>query len=297
MSDKVDTIRAMQERILSIRDLPTLPVVAVEIMGLVQRDSSSVMDVAQVMYRDPVLTAKVLKLANSAFYGLRRQVETLNQAMVVLGFSEILNLVQSVSVVQAFKDEQFEDSFDLNAFWDHSVGTGEISRALATKVGLRFDGADFTAGLIHDIGKVVLEMYFHEDFTRALKTSRTSETPLYQSERKVLGVDHTEIGTWLAERWTLPERLVDVIQNHHAPLQSSRDKVLVAIVHLANTLAKVANIGFSGDRVVFDLKQDPAWLLLEREAPAMEQFDLARFTFELDDKVERARDFMRIVSS
>ncbi|MBL7033772.1 MAG: HDOD domain-containing protein [Candidatus Delongbacteria bacterium] len=297
MSTGNEAIEVMRDRIQGIRDLPTLPTVAVEIIGLVQRESSSVMDVAQVMYRDPVLTAKVLKLANSAFYGLRRQVETLNQAMVVLGFSEILNLVQSVAVIQAFNDEQFEPSFDLAAFWDHSVGTGEISRALAGEIGLRFDGTDFTAGLIHDIGKIILELYFHQDFERVLKASRTGKTPLYQSERKLWSVDHTEIGSWLAEKWMLPVRLVDVIRHHHNPLNSSTDPALVAVIHLANTFAKTAEIGFSGDRVIFDLKRDPAWAVLKEHAPAIEEFDLERFTFQLEERVDQGRDFLRIVNS
>jgi putative nucleotidyltransferase with HDIG domain len=246
------------------------------------------------MNRDPVLTASVLKLANSAGYSRRGKVETLDQALVVLGYNVISNLVQSFAVIQAFRDREFEDDFDLDAFWDHSVGTAEISRSLAAGIGLNFSGAEFTAGLIHDIGKVILELYYHQDFSRALKASRAGKTPLYESERKIWGVDHTDIGAWLADKWQLPQRLVDVIHNHHNLSAESADPTLVALVHIANTLAKVADIGFSGDRVVFDLKADPAWAVLEQATPEMSSFDLARFTFELEERVEQARDFLRI---
>ncbi len=294
MSNDIKSVAELKEEILGISELPTLPVVVLEIIELVQDEStSSAADVAKAMNRDPVLTASVLRLANTAGYSRRGKVETLDQALVVLGYNVISNLVQSFAVIQAFKDREFEDDFDLDAFWDHSVGTAEISRSLAARIGLNFGGAEFTAGLIHDIGKVILELYYHHDFSRALKASRTGKTPLYVSEQKIWGVDHSDIGAWLAEKWQLPQRLIDVIQNHHNPLAESVDSTLVAVVHLSNTLAKVADIGFSGDRVVFDLKDDPAWGILEQATPEMGKFDLARFTFELEEKVEQARDFLR----
>jgi putative nucleotidyltransferase with HDIG domain len=295
MSNDVKSVTELKEKILGISELPTLPAVVIEIIELVQHESaSSAADVAQVMNRDPVLTASVLRLANSAGYSRRANVETLDQALVVLGYNVISNLVQSFAVIQAFKDREFEEDFDLDAFWDHSVGTAEISRSLAARIGLNFGGAEFTAGLIHDIGKVILELYFHRDFSRALKASRAGKTPLYEKERKIWGVDHTDIGAWLAEKWQLPKRLVDVIHNHHNVQAESDDQTLVAVVHLSNTLAKVADIGFSGDRVVFDLKNNPAWKILEQATPEMGEFDLARFTFELDERVAQARDFLRI---
>lgn len=288
-------LRSVRERITAIRDLPTLPVVASEIMALLEDENSSVMDVARVMYKDPVMTAKVLKLANSAFFGLRRHVESLNQALVVLGMNQIFNLVISISVVKTFDSMELGDDFDLDAFWEHSMGTGEISRVIATKLGFRFEGAEFTSGLLHDIGKVILDQYFHDDFMTALKRSHDEQISLYIAERDIWGVDHAELGAWLGEQWRLPVRIIDVIRDHHKTESDSNDPSLVAVVRLANTFAKISEIGFSGDRVVFNVQDDPAWDILAREVPAIRDMDLARLMFELEEDIERAREFMNIV--
>ena len=292
-----DNLQQLQQRILDISDLPTLPSVAGEIINMIQNEDFSLKDIAAVMQRDPALTAKVLRLANSAGYGVRKEVETLNQAMMILGVNEIFNMVVGIAVVEVFKDHDSSDLFDLDAFWEHAIGTGEISRTLARKLGLRFMGAEFTGGLLHDMGKIIYDQFFHEEFNEALRSSRENRTPLWQEEKRIFGVDHAELGAWLARNWKLPERLVEVVEYHHRENDARVDPALVAVVSLADTFAKIAGIGFSGDKTHFHLPEHPSWKVLGEHVPALRDLDVVRFTYELEEDLERAREFAAIIHS
>jgi HD-like signal output (HDOD) protein len=249
----------------SLETLPSLPKVVSELLRLLGDRDYSMRQLMEQVRQDPALTARVLKVANSARFGRPREIESLNQALVVLGEREIQNLVTTISVMRSFEMGGGRGRLRHERFWAHSVGCAEMSQHIASCFGLRFFGSDFIAGLLHDVGKVILDQHFHAEFTDCLGLTESLGLPLFEAERRLLGVDHAEIGAWLAMRWQLPGSLVEAIQAHHDANSDSVNSQLVACVRLANHLIKDEALSVLGEENLWDIEMDPAWAALSRQ--------------------------------
>lgn len=292
MQTNLDKIKDL---ILSIKDLPTLPTVAMQVMSLTQDPESSMSDIVTVIQNDPAITTKILRISNSAFYGMRQKIDSINRALVVLGMNEVNNLITSISVFKTFPISHDKPSFDREKFWEHCALTGEIAKNISVKLGMKIMSEVFTAGLLHDVGKIIMDQYFHDQFTEALELSYSQKIPLYDAEKQVFGVNHAQIGGWIAERWKLPRNLTDSILYHHKPDRSMNYKLLTAIVDIANTFSKIADCSFSGEQVQVVIEETTAWSLISAEIPAVNNIDLAKFTFELENMAINAKDFISVV--
>jgi putative nucleotidyltransferase with HDIG domain len=286
----------IKQQILSIGDLPTLPHVAIEVSRLANSSTSGMSDLVRIIHNDPALTTKVLKIANSAFYGMPKRIESLNMALVVLGMKEINHLVTSICVFKAFPVVPGRPTFDREQFWEHSAGCGEIAKVIAHKLSIRVHGVEFTAGLLHDVGKIILDQYFHDEFLEALDISYSENIPMVDAEERILGVSHTHIGAWLSQMWNLPANLVDAIVYHHNPMESRDNNTLCSLIHIADSFCKELGIGFSGDQVTLSSDSDPAWSNLKSVNPQIGEANIGQFLVELEAGVERAREFVRIAS-
>ena len=287
----------IREAITRAGDLPTLPQVAVEVSRLAFNPVTAMGDLVRVIRNDLSLTAKILRVANSAFYGMSRHVESLNAALVLLGMRELIHLVTCISVFRAFPTKPGQPTFDRKAFWIHSAGCGEIARSLTHRLKPRLNSTEFTAGLLHDLGKIVLDQYFHDDFMEALRLSYAEGLSMVEAEERVLGVNHAEIGLWLAGMWNLPTVICDAITYHHTPAKAPRESgSLVAIIHLANNLCKHAGIGFSGNKIDEEITDGAAWEILVQMNPEIIRLDFKQFVLEIEDNIARAREFVNIAS-
>mgnify|MGYP001228621782 FL=1 len=240
-----------QERIKkitqSIIGLPTLPTVITQMIGLIENPGTSAKEVSQLISTDQALTAKILKLANSAFYGFPRGISTVNQAVVVLGFETVKSLGLSVSVLERFAVGEVTSSFDRQKFWEHSISCGVAARLLAEKFNYQLRSEAFSSGILHDVGKLILSQYFAEEFNQVLSISEEEYVHISQAEERILGVTHTDIGSWLAEKWNLPARLTSAIAYHHFPSRSpGSESQLPALIHLADILCRREEIGDGG---------------------------------------------------
>jgi putative nucleotidyltransferase with HDIG domain len=242
----------------SIIGLPTLPTVITQMIGLIDNPTTSARDVARLIATDQALTAKILKLANSAFYGFPREISTVNHAIVVLGFETVKSLGLSVSVLERFAGGGKDTAFDRQKFWEHSIACGVGARMLAAKSRYRVHGEAFAAGILHDIGKLILSQFFPDEFGEIMTIVQTENLYIGEAEERVLGVTHAEIGSWLAEKWNLPAQLVDAITYHHAPGRMERGAELPSLIHLADFLCRHEKIGDGGGRRL--PKLDPAAL-------------------------------------
>ena len=230
--------------IRNIKNLPTLPVIVSRILEVADDSRSSANELAELVARDVSVSDKVLNLANSAFYGFSRRITTIPQAVVVLGFDTVRSLALSVSVFEALSKNSDKINFDREAFWIHSIGCGTASRLIAKELGYRDTGTFFVAGLLHDLGKVILDTYFSEQYAEVVTEMVEEERPALEAETDILNIDHAEVGAWLAVRWKFPEILVAPIAAHHNLLAAEEKYVKEAtIVHLANILTKRAGIG------------------------------------------------------
>ena len=283
------------ERIKSIDDLPTLPSVALEILSLAHQPDISIQTIAECIHKDPPLAAKVLRMANSAFYRRGdRKIDTLHQSIVFLGLAEIINITTSLSVFSALKSRKSKEVSIRESFWDHSVATGLIARYIDKKLGMRSMGREFVAGLLHDIGKIILDQYFHDQFLEAYNRSIEKDKPMYSTEMEICGTNHMEIGFFLAQKWNLPAYLSDVILWHHQPSQATH-RDMTALISIANLLAKAKELSCGGDRMSFILTDEEAWKVLKDRGYAVDDLDIERITFEMENIGDQVKNYIDTV--
>ena len=232
-----------------LEDLPTLPTIYVEVSKLIKDPKVSVSEVARVIEMDQGITSKILRLVNSSFFGFSRQVTSIRQAVVLLGFTTVQNTVLSVSVFESFSTNNVE-GFNLKEFWKHSIGCGALCTTLDKKLNVGYEDETFVAGLLHDIGKIILDRHFEKEFEEALAYSKANRVTLNEGERAVIGSCHDEIGEYLIEKWRLPYALVEAVALHHQPGNIRSNPRLVALVHLSDCLAHRLGYGYSVNYVL-----------------------------------------------
>ncbi|MEO7424240.1 MAG: HDOD domain-containing protein [Fibrobacteria bacterium] len=229
-----------------ITDLPTLPAMMATITRLMQDPRTSAEELGRAIATDPALVSKMLKLVNSAFYGFPGRISTITQAIVILGFSTIRNVVLTTSVLKAFGPNSNQNGFDVARFWEHSLLTGAIARSLAVEREANFIEETFIAGLLHDMGRIVLSQKLTSEFEKVVLVKNKAGISQLQAEQSVLKLTHGDIGGWLARKWNLPIPYVDVMRFHHFPLESARldpniqadTTNLIYLVHAADVLSK-----------------------------------------------------------
>jgi len=227
-----------------IEALPTPPIVFTQIQSTLNDPSASAYDMAAILQEDAAMSAKVLRLTNSAYYGLTRTIESVKQAVVLVGVEAVKNLVLSASVFEMFSEKQIDREFQ-DYFWRHSLATAFgarlLARKLETKVG--FDPeAGFSGGLLHDIGKMVISVYMTDarDKIKELKEQKP-DVPDHAIEGEILGYNHSQIGATLGDKWQLPSKLIETIEFHHFPQTTpTADNTLPYLIHMADYLSKLA---------------------------------------------------------
>ncbi|RMH69875.1 MAG: HDOD domain-containing protein [Bacteroidetes bacterium] len=233
----------------SVRSLPPLPAAVQRLLTLARDAEADFGEVSRVIESDQTLTARTLRAANSAFYGVPRRVETVRQATVLLGSDTIVNLALGVSVLglQERMDRQWP--LDAEAFWRHSLAVATAARLLARA--LPFDDADsaFVAGLLHDIGKLVMLDHFGDVYGQVLLAAQDGTRPLPELEREILGVDHAAVGQALCLHWNLPAHLTRAVAEHHDDAAPGA-RAIPDLVRDANRLVKLAHLGTSGNPFV-----------------------------------------------
>jgi putative nucleotidyltransferase with HDIG domain len=283
------------ERIKNIEDLPTLPSVALEVLSLVHDPDVSIQRISECIFTDPPLAAKVLRMANSVFYRRGdRKVETLHHAIIFLGLSEIINITTSVSIFTALSKGKSAEASMREKFWDHSVATGLIARYLDKKLGIKCYGREFVAGLLHDIGKIILDQYFHEEFLEAYNLSLEKDKPMFETEMEVCGTNHMEVGYFVAQKWNLPDYVSDVILYHHQPSQATY-KDIAALISLADLMAKSKEMSCGGDKMSYILSDEEAWHVLKERGFGVEDLDVERITFEIESIGEQVNRYIDTV--
>lgn len=226
----------IKEKVQSIIQLPALPTIAMEVVDLVDNPKTSASRLGKLISTDQALTAKVLKIANSPFYGFPRKISTIDFAIIVLGYDALKEIVISISLVSSLQRKS-DMLFDAKGFWDHAILSGVLARRLARDLGYRVSGEVFVGGLLHDMGISVLHRYFKSEYKRITEIIRETDLTALEAEESVLGITHAEVGGWLAERWNLPDHLVEAISMHHTPGRAEHNKDLVALIHCADVFA------------------------------------------------------------
>ncbi len=237
-----DRLQAIVE---GIANLPTLPQVATRLMQLLSDPEASMGEIVDTISKDPATSAKVLRLTNSAYYGVPRTVTSIRQAVALLGMRTTRNLAMGLSVVNSFGKEGQRGGFNYHQFWRHSVGAGYLCSALGKKAQAEDTELLFLGGLLHDIGKLVIAQYDPETAKEVLLRVKKESMPMHEAESGVMGATHADVGVWLCERWQLPEKLVDMVRLHHDE-EAMKSNVPVAICELTNYICGVKGASSTG---------------------------------------------------
>jgi len=272
----------------NIERLPTLPTTATQLLELLATDTKSLQAVSELMENDPSITAEVLKISNSAFYGLRKEVDTVSRALVVLGVNEIVNIILSLSLFKTFPTS-IGTEFDLKVFWKHSLVVAYLSRLFARIFNIRTHGEEFTAGLMHDIGLIVLNQYFNNEFQETVYNMIQEEMPSYRAEQKVFKTDHAAIGYWLSSKWNLPGSITEAIRFHHSP-ELSPNNQLPALINLADEFTN--SRAFHQDYLSSfgNPYENQVWSLLGIDP---DKIDREKLELNIDEEIDKAAQFVK----
>ena len=244
-----------------VRDLPALPETVMRVLRLSDDPKSSIADVGKALVSDQALAARVLKLANSAFYGASRRISTVSEAVVILGMRTTRNLVMATGCQDMLQNEVAGYCLPPGALLRHSLACASAAQALAQRTKYRGMEEAFVAGLLHDIGKVVMNLYLRDQFIQVLIQVASGDLTYADAERAVFSFDHAEAGATLLERWNLPAPLVAAVRYHHAPLEAPGDSPLPCLVHVADAICMTLGVGLGLDGLAYMLQPEALAIL------------------------------------
>ncbi len=267
----------LKKIIMDTKTLPTLPGVINKLNSLSNDDKSSVQEMARIVSADQVLSARILRLANSPSYGFYR-VSTISNAMILLGVNVVKSLALSSSIFEIMEKNSV-------GLWEHSLGTATAAGIIARKLALPEVEEITTAGLLHDIGKVIIGLKCAEQLPEIRRKIKLDQLYISEAEKAVLDTDHAEVGGWLSKSWFLPDKLSEPIAYHHNVGASDDHRIKTSVVHLADILIKASGFGDSGDLYVPAVQQ-VAW-----DALKLNELLMAEIVAELEDKLVEVKNF------
>jgi len=255
-----------------IGDLPPMPHVAMKVLELVQKKETSNEDLREVISKDQALTAQILKFSNSAMYSCVREIRTLSDALVVLGFNTLKSLVITSATQAVYKKKKI--GLIERKLWEHSVATGIGARELGKFIRFTNSEEAFVGGLLHDIGKVVLCQEITEEYNQIVQNVYNSEEYFIDIEFEALGFDHTDVGNLLVEKWKFAEVMIEGIRFHHTISESSADsRTLVCLINCADNIANKNGFGLEGSDTNIDLSSIPSAKYLEIKKESLEEME------------------------
>lgn len=226
----------------NVYNLPAMSATMLEVSKLLDDPSTNTAALSKIIGKDQGLSTKILSIANSPLYGLTRKVSTIDFAILIIGYQDIKNIVVALTMVDSFKNKS-DKFFDQNSFWMHSMLAGTASKRVAEDLGFKIGSEAFVAGLLHDLGVPVMHKFFKNEFESIVNDIRENNTPTLEAEINQLGMDHQEIGHFLANKWSLPEHLSTSIRYHHKPSEAPENDVLTSIVHLVDYMTQKLEVG------------------------------------------------------
>ncbi len=246
----------LEDLVAKTSDLPSLPAAALAVMRETDSPTGTAQSIARYLSQDQALTARILRLANSAYYGLARQIMDVSDAVVVLGMRCIRNLCMVASTYPWMVKPLKGYGLGPREMWTHSFAVAVGSQLVATRSRLSISDQAFTSGLLHNLGKVALSIWLEEKLAGMLAIACREGMTFDQVERKVLGFDHCEVGAHMGEVWNLPKPLVDAMRYHHNPNACEPHSQLVDCVHVADYLTMSMGLGLGGDGLRYDFQEE-----------------------------------------
>ena len=278
--------RSVQEILAEVHRLPAVPGVVQQVLSLVSDPDFSYEELMETVRLDPGITAGVLRVCNSPYYGLRQKVNSLKHALTLLGPTKVVDIVLSNEVVGFYKETQEGYNLARGELWRHSMATALLAQKLGRKTGYRHPSMLFTAALLHDVGKLILSEYVGEDFDQIEEVMSRKKISFVEAEREVLGLDHALLGGAVARVWYFPEPIVKAIALHHDPGRARTDADLVRLVAVANLLVISMGVGVGAEGLSAPV--DPGLL----KSVGLKSKDLQDMTLEIKSILDQAEELL-----
>lgn len=243
------------QKLDGLKNLSSIPKIILEVTQFLRTDAGNNFKLARIIGKDQGLTTKILAVANSPLYGLQRKVASLEFALMLMGTDEIRRLVTAISLSESLRFQNIPNFVYLD-YWKHSMLVGTAAKDMSIRLGFSdLSGEAFLAGMLHDVGMQIIAQYFNKEYEEILKESKTGKK-FFAAEKEILGIGHDDIGKYLSSKWKLPDDITDAISLHHLPSNSTNNKVLASIVHLADSMTQEFRIGdvFWDKQLSFDVE-------------------------------------------
>lgn len=273
-----------------VEDVPPLPDIVVKLLHASRDPNVSTREMVDLIKHDPALTLKVLRLCNSSYYGLPRKINSLQEALVYIGTDTLVNFVLAGCLSTFYQQAQAGYGLEKGELWRHSVGCAIASQRIAARSNEEGSAQAFTAGLIHDIGKIILNTYVGEEIQAIMELVNTKQIAFAEAEKQVLGFSHTEAGAQLARHWNLPDPLTEAIAFHQDPGKAGAYARLVSEVHLGNILCLSFGIGVGADGLAYTFH--PKAL----ETTGIEVSDLFKLSLDIHDDYKKAEELIGLAA-
>lgn len=267
----------LRHKVENINTLPTVPGVLKRLSTVIEKPRITIVEISTFISNDPALTTKVLKMVNSAIYGFPGRIASVSHATMLLGLNVIKGLLLGVSVFELMQKT-------MSGLYEHSLACAIASRVIAQKKNLKEPEEVSVAGLLHDIGKVILMLQFSKEYEAAMKEAEEKKISIYDAEKNQFNATHADVGGWLAEKWRFPRNLIEVIEFHHRPALAKNAPMETAIVHMADLLVRARGFGFAGEHFVPEVNA-VAYDLLK-----LSDQDIKDILREMEDNMEAAED-------
>ncbi len=241
--------KEIQSQLARCPSLPSLGSINKALQGLLLTEQRYTAHIAEIIRRDPSLTSRLLRLVNSVYYGLTTPVNSIEEAVFYLGVRQIRQLAMVTPVIEDFQRLTRQCDFPWREFWQHCIGTAILTREVTANAGSQSEDADYVAGLVHDVGKIVMAWTFPDHFSEIHRQASTGTRELAEIESEILGIDHAELGALYLERHRLPEIMISSARYHHHPEKATQFQHVIAAVQIADLLLRSEKIGLSGNYV------------------------------------------------
>ena len=282
----------------TIEFLPPVPEVMLDLIKAINDANVELNTLSAIISRDPSMSVNILKVANSAFYGIPNKVTTIEHAVRMLGLREVASLCLAFGSVHALKPSSKLPTLDLTAFWRHSVAVGVFAKLLGKELNIGFVNNVYLAGLMHDVGKIVIDRFAHDVYKTVLQLTYDENISVMEAEKRVIGESHDRVGAWLMEKWKLPAIYVNVTKYHHSVNEAPEEsRVMVSLVSFADQLVRLRNFGFGGDTTGVVLKQLESFKVLEKLNPQMKKIDFVKFVWDVPNADEEIAEIEKIISA
>lgn len=247
-----------EEIMKQVLEVPALPAATAEVVNLIQDPDVEFDALARAIEYDPGLTANVIRLANSVLSASVGQIRSIKEAVVRMGIEEVFQMVMASSIAPLVSNEVMGYKLRRGILWQHSVAVAVGARELAKALGIEAPDYLFTAGLLHDIGKIVLGTFIEIDSTQIIESAFTGGVSFEIAERDVMGVDHAEVGAALLKNWNIPGEIVDIVRWHHQPTEGEGDQKVLDMVHLADVMSLSVGLGAGIDGLNYQVSREAA---------------------------------------